>query len=140
MGMVSVLVFGTFDVIHPGHVHFLKESKKFGDELLVVVARDETVKNLKGKEPLHAENERLKQVSSLDFVDKAILGNKDDKFKVVEILKPDIICLGYDQESFTHNLQEELLKRNVVSKIIRFDKGHLPHIYKSSKIKKSLGL
>ena len=138
--MQRVLVFGTFDVVHPGHIHLFKEAKNFGDELFVVVARDETVLKIKGKLPLHDEKERLRQVNSLDVVNKAVLGNKGDKFKVIEKLKPNIICIGYDQNSFNNTLQEELLKRNLSVKIIKFDKGHLPEVYKSSKIKNKFGL
>jgi len=138
--MNKVLVFGTFDLVHPGHVHFFTEAKKFGDELFVVVARDETVLKVKGKLPLHDEQERLRQIKSLDIVNKAILGNKDDKFKVIEELKPNVICIGYDQNSFNNNLQDELLKRKLNIKVIKFEKGHFPEFFKSSKIKDKFGL
>lgn len=138
--MNRVLVFGTYDVIHPGHIHFFKESKKFGDKLIVVVARDTTVEKVKGKLPLHDEQERLRQVSSLDVVDKAVLGKEGDKYAIIEEIRPAVICIGYDQDSFTNNLQEELLNRNLKTKIVKFSKGLNPDIFKSSKIKKGFDL
>ncbi len=96
--MKKVLVFGTFDVFHKGHEYFLKESKKYGDKLLVVIARDETVKKVKGKNPKNNENKRKKVVEDSGLVDKAVLGYKDDRYKIIEELKPGVICLGYDHK------------------------------------------
>lgn len=135
MKMIKVLTFGTYDIFHPGHEHHLKKSKDYGDELFVVIARDETVKIVKGKYPKNNEQKRLKVIENLPFVTKVFLGNLGDKYKIVEEINPDIICLGYDQNSFTEKLPEELEKRNIKSKIIKFEKGHKPHIYKSSKMK-----
>jgi FAD synthetase len=134
--MKTVLVFGTFDILHPGHVEFLKQAKKQGDKLYVVVSRDSTVKYVKGRLPHNLERVRLQKVRDLDIVDAAYLGNKVDKFSVVEKLKPDIICLGYDQKYLTDTLPAELSKRNLNAKIIRL-KPFKEHIYKSSKLRPS---
>jgi len=133
--MKKILAFGTFDILHLGHEYYLKESKKFGEKLYVVVALDETVKKVKGELPKNNENERLKKIQELDYVDKAIHGSKDDKLKVIEDIKPDIICIGYDQNSFTKDLQEKLMERGLNPLIIKFSKAHKPEIYKSSKLK-----
>ena len=128
------MVFGTFDVLHPGHEYFLKESKKHGDELIVVIARDLTVKEIKGKLPLNNELKRLNAVKKLKYVDKALLGNLRDKYRIIEDIKPDVICLGYDQNSFTANLKNELKKRALLIDIYRI----LPYRkdkFKSSKLK-----
>ena len=61
----KVMVFGTFDIFHPGHEHMLKEAKEYGDELIVVVARDANVKKVKGRLPMHDENQRVFQIEKL---------------------------------------------------------------------------
>jgi len=132
--MRKVLVFGTFDIIHPGHLNFLKEAKKHGDFLIVVVARDLTVKTIKGSFPDNTEQKRLSDVKKLGIADKILLGNIEDKYKVIEEIRPDVICLGYDQNSFTQNLDVELLKRKVQARTIRLP-PYKHERYKSSKIK-----
>lgn len=133
--MTKVLVFGSFDLIHPGHHYLFKEAKKLGKELFVVVARDSTIRKTKNHEPKFDENERLKHVQEISYVDKAVLGNPGDKYKIIETIKPDIIVLGYDQHIFTERLEEELDKRKLKAKIIRIQ-AHKPEIYKSSLLKK----
>lgn len=132
--MIKVMCFGSFDVLHPGHIAYLKEAKKFGDNLIVVVARDNTIKNIKGKEPKYSERERLEHVRGLPFVDKAILGYEKDPYEIIEEINPSVICLGYDQNSFSKNLKEELFKREMYPKIYRLE-PYKEHIYKSSKLK-----
>ncbi|MBD3310672.1 adenylyltransferase/cytidyltransferase family protein [Candidatus Woesearchaeota archaeon] len=130
----KVLVFGTFDRIHPGHRYFLAKAASCGDSLTVVVARDITVKEVKGAFPGHNEQKRLEAVSSLPEVDKAVLGNLKDKYKVIEAEQPDIICLGYDQKVFADNLAQELEKRGIDAEIYRI--GALePERYKSSRLR-----
>lgn len=139
--MKKVLVFGTFDIIHPGHEYFLKKAKEqAGHEqagyLVVVVARDLTVKMVKKLMPHNNELERLKAVKRLDYVDNAVLGSMDnDKHKIIEEIKPDIICLGYDQRAFVDNLKEELAKRGLSPEIVRID-AYKPDEHKSSHYKK----
>jgi FAD synthetase len=132
--MVKVMVFGTFDILHPGHFYFLKKAKKYGDELIVVVARDSTIKKVKGKEPKYNERERLENLRSLSFVNKVVLGNENDKYKVIEEIVPDTICLGYDQEPVSIQLlKNKLEKRGINPEIHRID-AYKEHIYKSSKL------
>ncbi|MGC9310622.1 MAG: adenylyltransferase/cytidyltransferase family protein [Candidatus Aenigmatarchaeota archaeon] len=133
----TVLVFGTFDILHPGHEFFLKEAKKEGDFLEVVVARDETVLNVKGKLPQNNEAARLEKLKSLPYVKTAILGNAGDKYGIIEELKPDVIVLGYDQSTFTEGLEKELKKRGIKTKIVRLEKSLRPDIYKSSKMRRA---
>ena len=90
------MVFGTFDVLHPGHLNYFKQALKFGDFLIVVVARDKNVLKLKGKKPKNNEKIRLKRIKKM--VDKAVLGYVSDRFKIVEKEKPAVICFGYDQK------------------------------------------
>jgi FAD synthetase len=123
------MVFGTFDILHKGHLYFLKNAKRYGDELIVVIARDKTVKDVKNKLPLHKERKRLEDVKKVKYVCKAILGNLNNKYKIIRQIKPDVICLGYDQKYFIDGL-----KKFKKIKIIRL-KPYKEYIYKSSKIR-----
>ena len=126
------MTFGSFDILHKGHEHYLEEAKSYGDYLVVVVARDKNIIRFKGEKPKHDENYRLEKVRKLNFVDEAVLGNEDDIFEVLEEYKPDIICLGYDQKA--EGLGEEIKKRGLKIEIKRA-KPFKPEIYKSSKLK-----
>ena len=92
-----VLAGGVFDIIHPGHIHTLNEAKKLGDVLVVVVATDKTAIKMKKRKPLHNAELRQELVSSLNMVDLCIIGDEENIFKTVAIVKPQIIALGYDQ-------------------------------------------
>jgi len=107
---------GVFDLLHTGHLHYLQEAKKMGDELIVVVATDKTVRQKKHI-PITPQNMRRELVAALKPVDNAVVGNDDDFFLIVEEIQPDIIALGYDQ-SF-EDLQEKLRQRGLKAKIVR---------------------
>lgn len=93
-----VVCAGTFDHLHPGHLNFLAQAKSLGDELIVIVARDETVKRIKGFLPTHDEETRKKNIQDSQLADVVILGNYDeDILKILDEIKPDIVALGYDQ-------------------------------------------
>ena len=92
-----VLAGGVFDIIHPGHINTLNAAKKLGDVLVVVVATDKTAIKMKKREPLHSAQLRQELVSSLTMVDLCIIGDEEDIFKTVDLVKPQIIALGYDQ-------------------------------------------
>ena len=100
-----VLAGGVFDIIHPGHINTLNAAKKLGDFLVVVIATDKTAVKMKKREPLHSAQLRQELVSSLSMVDLCIIGDEDNIFKTVDLVKPQIIALGYDQ---TH--QEDFIK------------------------------
>jgi len=132
--MKKVLTFGTFDIFHPGHEFFLKKAKKYGDVLGVVIARDKTVKKIKGKLPRNNEKKRLAKVKIINYADEVFLGELEDKYLVVEKFQPDIICLGYDQDIPISALQNELACRGINVRVIKFRKSYKPHLYKSSKM------
>jgi cytidyltransferase-like protein len=116
--MTRVLVFGAFDLFHKGHEHFLKNAKRFGDELVVVVGRDINLYKLKKKNPINNEDARLKKIKSLDYVTEAFLGRKDlDYMITIKKIKPDVICLGYDQKSF--NIERKIKNEELKIRIIR---------------------
>ncbi len=129
--MVKVMCFGTFDILHKGHEYYLREAKKLGDYLVVVVALDETVAAVKNHPPPNNQQIRLKNLQQLNIADKVVLGNKGDKLKVVEEEKPDILCFGYDQQSFTDGAREKLRQRGLNVKVVRLPAYH-PEKYKSS--------
>lgn len=116
--MVRVMATGVFDLIHLGHLYFLQEAKKLGDELVVVVATDKTARNLKHI-PITPQDMRLKLVEELKPVDKAVLGYEDDRYRIVKELKPDIIALGYDQQHDEQQIKSDLKKMGMDVKVVR---------------------
>ncbi len=117
-----VLVGGTFDLIHPGHIFFLDNAKKFGDVLIVIVARDTTVRKLK-RAPIIPENQRRDVVSALKPVDLAILGKeKEDFTEIVKEIKPDIIVLGPNQIHDISELKEKLQKSGLKTEVVKLEK------------------
>ena len=116
--MVKVMATGTFDILHMGHIYYLKNAKKLGDKLIVVVACDSTVRRLK-HQPVNPEQTRLNLIKELKIVDEAYLGHRDDMYKIVQEIKPDIIALGYDQIYDKKEIEENLKKRNIKSKVVR---------------------
>ena len=135
--MVKVLVFGSFDLLHEGHKHFFNEAKKLGNTLYVVVAKDSSIKSFKGHESNFNEDERVEHIKKLEIVDDVRLGYEGDKWKIIEEIKPDIIALGYDQDSYTKGLEKGMLDRNLKVKIVRLG-SYMPEKYKSSLMKESI--
>jgi FAD synthetase len=117
--LVRVLATGTFDILHPGHLLYLEEAKKLGDELWVIVARSSMVKHK--PKPLLPELQRLTMISSLKPVDHAILGDEHDMFKPLKDIKPDIIVLGHDQYFNAEELEEKIRSRGINAKVIRIN-------------------
>ena len=115
---------GVFDLLHPGHVYFLTEAKKLGDELVVVVARDQTARRLK-REPYVPELIRREMVEALKPVDRAILGSATDIYETVLNERPQIIALGFDQVWNEREVEHECARRGVPVKVVRI--GALPH-------------
>ena len=119
--MVKVMASGVFDIIHLGHLHFFEEAKRLGDELVVVVATDNTVRSRK-HEPITPQDMRLKMIAALRIVDRAVLGTDGDMFDVVRELEPDIIALGFDQTHDEEQLKAELEKRGMEIEVVRLPK------------------
>ena len=119
--MIRVLATGVFDILHPGHVHFLTEAKRLGDELVVVVARDSVAQRMK-RLPFIPENIRVTMVGALKPVDRAILGVEGNIYDILTVVKPDIVALGYDQEFDANEIVEEGKKRGLELKVARISK------------------
>jgi tRNA pseudouridine55 synthase len=131
----KVLVFGTFDRLHAGHINFFEQAKNLGQRLYVVIARDANVKRLKGKLPRQNETSRLQKIRRLDMVTQAMAGakNLNQRYRVINKIKPDIIALGYDQKINLGELKNKLKKYKLQSKIVRL-KAYQPTQYKTSKL------
>lgn len=119
--MVRVLATGTFDLLHPGHILYLSEAKKMGDELYVIVARESMIKHK--PRPIIPDEQRVEMVNSLKIVDKAVLGSESDIFDPIKEIKPDIIVLGYDQGFDIEQLQKQLHEKGFNSKVIRLEQS-----------------
>ena len=114
----KVLVAGTFDIIHPGHIYLLREAAKHGD-LYVIIARDTNVKKIKGRTPIFNEQCRLQLISSIRYVKKAVLGDETDFLKPVLEVAPDLLVLGPDQPFDPEELQKELEKRGLNTRVVK---------------------
>jgi len=122
---------GVFDIIHLGHITALNEAKSYGDFLVVVVARDETVERMKGRKPLNDEISRLKIVKCLRMVDVALLGDEKNQYKIVEKVKPDVIALGYDQKHSEDEVKREVERLGLNVEVVRL-KNVVPNVKTSS--------
>jgi len=137
-----VLASGVFDLLHLGHVRFLEEAKKAGGEnaeLIVIIAKDSTVEQNKGRKPIMPEDQRRALVESLKVVDQAVLGYENLSIaEVIEKIKPDIIALGYDQEKMAQNVQDYVRAHKLALKIVKIGKFGEDALDSSSKIRQRI--
>ncbi len=135
-----MLIAGTFDLLHPGHIYLVNEAAKMG-EVYVIVATDQNRKLYSGESPIIPENQRLEVMMSVKNVKEARLGRSDnDTLKTVEEINPDIILLGpdqkYDQETLKQGLVEKGLNNIIVKRLdTYYDKYEL---HSSNLIKKKI--
>ena len=101
------MCFGTFDLLHLGHLNYFQQAKKHGDYLIVVIARDKTKQDEK-KGIIFSEKERMELVKGLKVVDEVVLGYPGDHFKIIQEKKPEVIFLGYD-----HKIDEKILAQKL---------------------------
>lgn len=132
---MRVMAFGTFDNLHPGHLDYFKQARRFGDKLIVVIARDKNVLAIKKRLPQDNEKTRQRHVSralkELEISGKAVLGNLRNRWLILKKYSPEIICLGYDQKVDLPQLKREIAKFRLFCKIKRLRSYH-PEKYKSS--------
>ena len=129
------MIFGTFDIIHGGHIHMFKEAKEYGDKVIAVVARDVNVERIKEYGSLHDEKERVDFLQHIDLIDEVLLGDKTDVYKVIKDKKPDIIALGYDQKVYVDDLANAITDAGLECQIVRLT-AHKENKLKSNKIRK----
>ena len=132
-----VLAGGVFDIIHPGHISTLNAAKVLGDVLVVVVATDNTAVKMKKRKPIHNQEQRQELVKSLGVVDLCLIGQENDIFKTVNLVKPQIIALGYDQIHQEQFITEGCKKIELDAKVARLQ-SPIPES-SSSKIEKEYG-
>ncbi len=118
-----VLVFGTFDNLDTGHLFFLESAKSLGNTLVVSVARDVHVRDLKRRESHQNEQTRLQNVLLIPEVDEAVLSDEVlGSFESLQTIKPDVIALGYDQDELADALKKWLKANKIEVRIVRLDK------------------
>ncbi len=134
--VTRVMIFGTFDIVHPGHRNFFKQARSLAKNpfLIVSIARDKNVRRIKGVYPSNTQWERRLVVAQEAGVDRVVLGGAKDHVPHIIFEKPDIIALGYDQVAYIEGLDKALQNAGLKTKIIRL-KPYKPHLYKTSIIR-----
>jgi FAD synthetase len=137
----KVMVFGTFDLLHPGHINFFSQAKQLGRILIVSVARDRNVKKFKGYAPVFNEKKRVDIIKRHKIADKVVLGDLNDPWKHIKKERPDIIALGYDQKPYVSKndktFLQDLKKHDLNVRVVRL-RAFLPQRYKSKIIRKRI--
>lgn len=132
-----IMVFGTFDGVHEGHLNFFKQAKKLAEKsfLIVSVARDKNVLRIKMHNPFLNDKKRMVLVKKCKLVDKVLLSGTKNHLPHIIKERPDIIALGYDQKEYVKNLKKDLKNKGVLVKIVRLQ-PYKEHIYKNNLLKK----
>ena len=112
-----VVAQGTFDLLHPGHVHYLEDAAAMGDHLTVIVARRTNVTHK--PEPIVPGEQRRRMIEALEVVDRAILGHEEDIFVPIERIDPDVIVLGFDQHHDDTAIEAALRDRGIDCELAR---------------------
>jgi FAD synthetase len=135
----TVIAFGAFDPLHPGHEFWLQQAASLGEKLLVVVARDGSIRAQKGREPWQSEEARLMAVAALPMVDEAVLGNKTaNQYTLLSELSFDVVALGYDQVPTDAQVRAQLNERGKSAvKIVRLPPWR-PDVHKSTLLRPTL--
>jgi len=127
-----VFIGGAFEVVHPGHLYTIEQAKNLGDVLVVVIARDSTIRKRKGRDPLVPEGERLRLLSAMRDVDVAILGSDTNIYDTLGRVGPEVVALGYDQYHQEEDISREAKRRGLKLSVVRLG-SPIPSI-KTSKI------
>ncbi len=132
----EVLTFGAFDELHPGHLHLLKRAREYGDRLVVALARDSVIKELKGHAPTQNFKKRKEALLETNLVDQVHRGDhRLGNYRVLSIERPDVIALGHDQDELEADLEKWMKKFSVPLPIVRIE-AFKPGKFKSSIIRK----
>lgn len=136
----KIMMFGVFDILHEGHIQFFKQALQLANTqekycYIVVVTRDAIVNLLKKRNPLENETVRMSKIKNVDFLPglTVVLGDTVlSAYSVIHEYRPDIICLGYDQQGLYNNLVLEMRKKNIPEIPIVMMQPYKPEIYHSS--------
>jgi FAD synthetase len=130
--MTKVLVFGTFDGLHPGHLDFLESAAKLGDSLVVSVAQDAIVERLKRRPAVRDLETRMIDLALLPMVTEVMAGDLEiGTYHGLQRVKPDLIALGYDQTELERDLQRFQQATGDETRVVVL-KPYQPETYKSS--------
>ena len=135
--MTRIMVFGTFDMLHEGHLDLFRQARALAPDpyLIVSIARDHAVERIKDSAPRHTEEERRTLVAASDLVDEAVIGDSDGYMPHIIAANPKIIALGYDQTGeYVRDLEHDLAAAGLAAKVVRL-KAHQPETYKTSKLR-----
>ncbi len=134
----KVMIFGTFDGLHRGHLNFFEQARALVKNplLIVSIARDKNVKKIKGQNPELNEVKRMKLVQAVRIVDKVVYSGVLKHLPHILKERPGVIALGYDQTAYVKNLKKDLKEAGLDARIVRL-KPHKEHIYKNSLLKKT---
>ncbi|MBD3158609.1 MAG: adenylyltransferase/cytidyltransferase family protein [Candidatus Lokiarchaeota archaeon] len=138
----KVLAAGKFDILHLGHLAYLRQAKDLAGSdgtLVVIIARDDTIEKERGAPPVFPQEQRRKLVEALEMVDEAVIGyDNEDHSAIVIDIKPDIVALGYDQNANRVHLKESLNKAGLEVRIARLKKKKADGLCSSTKIRKRI--
>ncbi|MCE5194104.1 MAG: D-glycero-beta-D-manno-heptose 1-phosphate adenylyltransferase [Nitrospiraceae bacterium] len=116
-GRKIVFTNGCFDIIHIGHVRYLKEAKTFGDVLVIGLNSDKSVSRIKPGRPINPQDHRAEVLAALDMVDYVTLFDEDTPYELIKIVKPDVLVKGGDWK-----------KEDIVGSDIAKETHSLPYI------------
>ncbi len=132
--MKTVLVFGSFDGLHPGHLAMLGEAKMQGDKLVAALAPDGVIQRIKGRKPKKSFDDRLATLESSGLVNEVVASDETDgSYEILGRVKPDVVAFGYDQDAFRENFLK-FLERTGKTVAVMTLSSFEPEKYKSSKI------
>ena len=136
MKRTKIMVFGTFDGLHEGHINFFKQAKNLmkNSFLIVSIARDKNVFKIKGEYPNFKERARMNLVKKSNLADQVILSGIKNHLPHIVKIRPDIIALGYDQKAYVENLKKDLKNKGILVKVVRL-KPYKEKIYKNHLLK-----
>ena len=117
-----VLVFGTFDGLHDGHRFFLREAQRYGEKLVVSVATDEVVLELKKRAPKQGLAERMAALMQSKLVDEAVAGDTvRGNWSVIKNHRPAVVAVGHDQNTLEEKLREFIQRENLPIAIVKIN-------------------
>lgn len=133
----KIMVFGTFDGLHQGHLNFFSQARNLSENpyLIVSIARDVNIQKIKGALPEKKEKERLLLLKQSKLADRVVLSGLESHLVHILKEKPEIIALGYDQRAYVKNLKTDLKNKGLEVKIVRL-KPYKETIYKNHLLKK----
>lgn len=110
-GMRIVFTNGCFDIIHVGHVRYLREARALGDLLIVGLNSDASVSRLKPGRPINSEGHRAETLAALEMVDFVTIFPEDTPYELIKLLQPDVLVKGGDWK------KEDIVGSDIVQEV-----------------------